>query len=127
MSWPIPPIRAWVKRHPWATLGVAAIAGFAAAEVIVPSAEQKAIKHLAAMEAAIRRETEKNTKSDTNGHAPTPESTEKIHHKLLSTLAFAALQATKPLLTTLLAGIVSRPEPQSEHLNGDPNGVDESV
>ncbi len=113
--------RAWVKAHPWATLAAAAVAAFAAVELMVPSAEEKTIKHLATLEAAIRRETQTAAKPETNGNGSEPEPPERIHHKLLSTLAYAAFQAAKPLLTTLLTAIATRPEPPL----GDENGVND--
>src|SRR5689334_5167516 len=39
--------RAWMKVHPWATLGVAAVAGFAAAAVAIPNEEQQALRRIA--------------------------------------------------------------------------------
>ena len=39
--------------HPWATLGAAAVAGFAAAATVVPSKEQQALRKLQALEEAL--------------------------------------------------------------------------
>ena len=47
--------RAWMNVHPWATLGVAAVAGFATAATVVPSKEQQALRKLRELEEALER------------------------------------------------------------------------
>src|SRR5215217_2801559 len=44
---------AWMKTHPWATMGAAAVAGFVAAAATIPSKEQAALKRLAEIEKAL--------------------------------------------------------------------------
>src|SRR3954463_13405699 len=45
--------RLWTKEYPWASLAAAAIGGFVAATLTVPSKEEQALKRLAKIEGAI--------------------------------------------------------------------------
>lgn len=48
--------RAWVRTHPWATLGAGAVAGFLAAATVVPSRKQSMERRLKVLERSLRDE-----------------------------------------------------------------------
>lgn len=48
--------RAWVKTHPWASLGIGAAAGFVTAATVVPSQKQKMERRLKVLERSLRDE-----------------------------------------------------------------------
>ena len=55
--------RLWAQQHPWAAIGVAAAAGFAAAALLVPSSDQKLKDKLSDILGAVSP----THKADTNG------------------------------------------------------------
>src|SRR4051794_5711562 len=48
--------RYWAKERPWMTVAAAAVGGFVAATVAVPSKEEQALKRLAKLERALHPE-----------------------------------------------------------------------
>lgn len=48
--------RAWVRTHPWATLGAGAVVGFMAAATVVPSRKQSMERRLRVLERSLRDE-----------------------------------------------------------------------
>lgn len=109
-----------MKIHPWATLGAAAVAGFAAAGVVVQSKEQQALNRLAKLEAAL----DVNAKNG-NSHGETKRPTSRSDQPTLFTrLASMALHASQPLITSLIAGVTAsmtaQPAPAAEQ-NGAPD------
>jgi len=106
--------RAWMQVHPWATLGAAAVAGFAAAGLMVPSKEEQALNRLAKLEAAL------NVK-DHNGnghHNPDRNSSKPESPSLLVKLAHTALTAAQPLISSVIAGMTAnmtaQPDPNAD-------------
>jgi hypothetical protein len=99
--------RGWVQDHPWVTLSGVAAASFVATTITVPSKEQQALRHLAAIEAAVHHEPPEKS-SRTNGH-----SDGKEPRSLLAMVALELLAVFKPFLSELLANLV-RPSPKPE-------------
>jgi len=101
--------RAWTGEHPWMALGGAAVAGFAAAAVLVPSKEEQALKKLAALERALSGVEPKApapaTGASTNGDAAAI----KAKHGWLTTLALELIKTIRPaLVSALTAGIAAK-------------------
>ena len=100
----------WMKSYPWATLGVSAVAGFAAAAMLIPSKEQQALKKLAAIERALtpppprRPEPEDEISADGKQGAQDYKSGRS---GLLSALLGEVIGAVKPALISLLTSGVT--------------------
>ncbi len=58
--------RLWTQTHPWASIATAALAGFTAAAIMVPSKEQQALRRLAAIEKALLPKPEEKSNGDTS-------------------------------------------------------------
>jgi hypothetical protein len=96
--------RAWMKVHPWATLGAAAIAGFAAAAAAVPSPEEQALKRIAKLEAALNGNGHGHDDRDNRDRDDRKPDSEP---SLLAKLAGMALHAAQPVLASAIAGIAA--------------------
>ena len=101
--------RPWMKNYPWATLGVSAVAGFAAAAMLIPSKEEQALKKLAAIERALnppppRREPEEDMSVDGKQGAKDYKSGRA---GLLTSLMGEVIGAVKPALISLLTSGVT--------------------
>ena len=106
--------RAWVQTHTWATLGAAAVAGFAAG-ASVPSKKQRTLKRLARIEAALN---EKDRSPDpANGH-PSPKG-----QSVLVQLVGQAMRMLQPvLMSAITAGVTAKtvqPEGSSNGSGGE--------
>lgn len=102
------------KQHPWITLGAAAVAGFAATAILVPSKEQQALKKLAAIERAL--------------NPPPPPPPPAAHderaaaagyktgqHSLMRTLMGEVIGAVRPALISLLTAGVTASAARPSH------------
>lgn len=101
--------RAWAGEHPWIALGGAAVAGFVAAAVLIPSKEEQALKKLAALERALSGvepgAPAAATVAPTNGDAAAT----KARHGWMSTLALELIKTIRPaLVSALTAGIAAK-------------------
>jgi len=102
--------RGWMQVAPWTTLGVAAVAGFVAAAVAVPSKEDQALKRLKKIEEAL------NPRYRGNGHAqpenpndPKSVAAAAKGGSFLSQLAGQVLHAVQPMLmSALTAGVTAK-------------------
>lgn len=56
--------RLWAKEHPWASLAVAAVAGFAAAAAVMPRRGQSAGEHYSHVAASLSRNGKKRSRTD---------------------------------------------------------------
>ena len=114
--------RRWMQTHPWMTLVSAAVAGFAAAAVAVPSKEQQALKKLEAIERALY--------SHRNGHQgpeekrPSDGDGAKKSGGFLATILHELLGAAKPLIMTLLSSHMGGAQvPQTETVDAADRGT----
>jgi hypothetical protein len=134
--------RAWMQVHPWTTMGAAAVAGFLAAAVAIPSKEQQALKRLAEIEKALMPRHRANGYPDdaeVNGN-----SVRKAGQggSFLAGLASQVLHAVQPvLMSAITAGVTAKsvePEPpqpspaagdgyQSQPQSPAPTGGDPSI
>jgi len=115
--------RGWMQVAPWTTLGVAAVAGFVAAAVAVPSKEDRALNRLKKIEEAL-------TPHFGNGHAPpaNPNDPKSVAaaakgSSFLGQLAGQVLHAIQPVLMSALTAGVTAKAAQPEQPTGgvDPN------
>jgi hypothetical protein len=99
--------RLWTKEYPWATLAVAAVGGFMAASLAVPSKEQQALKRLARIEQALYPNGRDN--------GTTPQEARKDKGILRGILSSAA-KSLQPLImsaiTGAITGKVAQPDPE---------------
>jgi ElaB/YqjD/DUF883 family membrane-anchored ribosome-binding protein len=99
--------REWMQVHPWATMGVAAVAGFLAASVLVPSEEDQALKRLAAIEKALTPHLPHNGDTSSNGDSASKVASGR--KSFLSGLAGQVIHAVKPaLMSALTAGVTAK-------------------
>ena len=85
----------WARRFPWVTVGTAAVAGFTAAAMLIPSKEQEALRRLARIERAL------NPPPARPAHGNGDTKTE--HHGILGTILHEALAVLRPALVSLMA------------------------
>jgi hypothetical protein len=99
--------REWMQVHPWATMGVAAVAGFLAASMLVPSEEEQALKRLAAIEKALTPHLPRNGDAATNGDSASKVASGK--KSFLSGLAGQVIHAIQPaLMSAITAGVTAK-------------------
>ncbi len=92
--------RAWVQVAPWTTLAGAAIAGFVAASLAVPSKEQQAIKRLRKLEEALNPRPHNDARNgDDRRHDERPAS-------FMSGFAGSMLKALQPVLMSAISAAV---------------------
>ena len=113
--------RQWAKQYPWATLGVSALAGFAATAVLVPSREQQALKKLAEIERALNPEPRRRAERERDEH---PDSVDGKagsddykagRQSFMTALLGEAIKAVRPALISLLtAGVTAKAAKPSE-------------
>jgi hypothetical protein len=122
--------RAWMNVHPWATLGAAAVAGFAAAATVVPSKEQQALKKLRELEEAL--EAREHPERDGNGRKKST----------MSGIGGMVFRIIQPMIISTLTGFLSgkaaaepiadpqagpMPESQDFTTQATPTGVDAGI
>lgn len=101
----------WCRAYPWATLGAAAVAAFAAAAMLIPSKEQQALRRLAAIERALNPDPPRRAAEPQDG---------VDHHarggSFLGGLAKELIGAVKPAVVSLLSAHLgakaAQPSPQ---------------
>ncbi|HZL33870.1 MAG TPA: hypothetical protein VFC78_01090 [Tepidisphaeraceae bacterium] len=108
--------RVWVKSHPWMMVASAAVAGFTAAAVAVPSKEQQALKKLESIERALYG-------ARSNGHSrhgpaeAENDGKSKKEGGFLNTLLHELVGAVKPAIISLLtAGMTQAGQPSAEEV-----------
>jgi len=110
--------RAWMKVHPWATLGAAALAGFAAAAAAVPSQEEQAMRRIAKLEDALNGNGHSHRDRDDRDRDDRKHDTEP---SMLAKLAGVALKAAQPVLASALAGITASFTAKEETASENPD------
>jgi hypothetical protein len=107
--------RAWTREHPWLTLGAAAIGGFTAVTLVVPTKEQRVLRRLAAIERAVAPKPPQVVIAK-DGDDQTEEHPAK--HGVLHGLFNEVLKAVRPaVMSAITAGITAKaatkpPEPE---------------
>lgn len=99
-------VRAWTREHPWVMTASAAVAGFIAASVVIPSKEEQALKRIAELERATAAypPPEEDGRAERASKRPT-----RSPRSFWSSLATEALEAVKPaLLSALTAGVTAK-------------------
>ena len=107
--------RAWMQQYPWATMGAAAVAGFVATTMLVPSREQQALKKLAEIERALNPEPRRRAERERDDH---PDSVDGKggaddykagRQSFMTALMGEAIKAVRPALISLLtAGVTAK-------------------
>jgi hypothetical protein len=108
----------WTEEHPWMMIASAAVAGFAAAYVAVPSEEQSTKKRLRNLEAALQQPPEEKH------HAENGTKTEK--RGLLAILIAELIRAASGIIGSLLKASMASPAPHPEPSDGDVAGTDQT-
>jgi hypothetical protein len=94
--------RAMTRRHPWLALGTAAIAGFVAVAVAVPSKEERELRHLERLHRAMHPIPPTPPPANTNGTAGKP--TEK--RSIGATILHELIQMIRPVLTAAITASI---------------------
>ena len=89
------------KDHPYLAVGVAAVAGFAAAASLVPSKQQQTFKTLAAIERSLQKPAKTDEKAEPDKKAGSAVS------GFLGIILAEVFKLIRPLLTTLVTNAVS--------------------
>ena len=107
--------RLWAKQYPWATLGVSALAGFAATAMLVPSREQQALKKLAEIERALNPEPRRRAERERDEHPDSVDGKAGAddykagRQSFMTALLGEAIKAVRPALISLLtAGVTAK-------------------
>jgi hypothetical protein len=109
--------RAWMQVHPWATMGAAAVAGFVAASMLVPSEEQRALKRLEAIEKALNPHLYRKPEPTDNGDPAAKVASGR--GSFLSGLAGQVLRAVQPVLMSAITAAVTAQTVEKD----DPDGT----
>jgi hypothetical protein len=105
---------------PWTTLGVAAVAGFAAAALTIPSKEEQTLKRLKKIEEAL---TPKPRPVDAAVNGDQVRQVEQGRGSFLSGLAGQVLRAVQPvLMSALTAGITAKTVDKDQPSGGNDPG-----
>ena len=114
--------RGWMQVAPWTTLAAAAVAGFAAAAVAVPSKEEQTLKRLKKIEEAL---TPKPRPIDAAVNGDQVRKVETGQGSFLAGLAGQVLRSIQPvLMSALTAGITAKTVEKDEPTGGtDPGDV----
>jgi hypothetical protein len=113
----------WAKEYPWVSVGAAAVAGFVAANMFIPSKEDQALKKLARLERAL------NPPPPPLIDTATPDK-EPAKHGVLYGLLNQALKAIQPAIISAITAHVAKNEPsngQAPAAAGDPTPPPPSV
>jgi hypothetical protein len=100
----------WAREYPWASVGAAAVAGFVAANVLIPSKEDQALKKLARLERALSSPPPPVIDGSTPDKDP-------AKHGVLYGLLNQALKAVQPAIISAITAHVAKNEPS----NGQPH------
>ncbi|MEA2712023.1 MAG: hypothetical protein QOF78_4624 [Phycisphaerales bacterium] len=109
--------RGWMQVAPWTTLAGAAVAGFLAAAVAVPSKEEQALKRLRKIEEAL---SGKRDPVDSAVNGDQVSKVESGRGSFLSGLAGQVLRAVQPvLMSALTAGITAKAVDKDQPTGGN--------
>jgi hypothetical protein len=112
--------RLWTKEYPWASVAAAAVGGFVAASMVVPTKEEQALKRLERIERALH--PERNGQS-----AAVDGATEKKDRGILGSILTSAIKTLQPILISTITGAVSgkmaQPDPEDMAAAADRRGT----
>lgn len=113
--------RAWMQQNPWATMGAAAVAGFVATTLLVPSREQQALKKLAEIERALNPEPRRRAERERDEHPDSVDGKAGADaykggkQSFMTALMGEAIKAVRPALISLLtAGVTAKASKPSD-------------
>jgi hypothetical protein len=90
--------RLWTKEYPWASLAAAAVGGFVAASMTVPSKEQRALKRLAKIERALYPNGRERAASREEKHRDSG---------ILGSIFSNAAKTLQPLIMSAITGAIT--------------------
>jgi hypothetical protein len=96
----------WAREYPWISVGAAAVAGFVAANMLIPSKEDQALKKLAKLERAL------SPPPPPLIDAATPDK-EPAKHGVLYGLLNQTLKAIQPAIISAITAHVAKNEPSN--------------
>jgi hypothetical protein len=94
----------WAREYPWTSMGAAAVAGFVAANMLIPSKEDQALKKLAKLERALNSPPPPVIDTATTDKEP-------AKHGVLYGLLNQALKAIQPAIISAITAHVAKNEP----------------
>ena len=94
----------WAREYPWISVGAAAVAGFVAANMLIPSKEDQALKKLAKLERALSPPPPPIIDTATTDKEP-------AKHGVLYGLLNQALKAIQPAIISAITAHVAKNEP----------------
>jgi hypothetical protein len=94
----------WAREYPWVSLGAATVAGFFAANMLIPSKEDQALKKLARLERAINPPPPPVFDTATTDKDP-------AKHGFFYGLMNQALKAIQPAIISAITAHVAKNEP----------------
>jgi hypothetical protein len=117
--------RALTGEHPWLALAGAAVAGFAAGAVLMPSKEQRALKRLAEFERALGlRPPKRDTGTDSQSSDDTTATGKPVKKGLLASLAGDLIRSVGPALASALTAGMATEATEQAQSNVGGNGTD---
>jgi len=109
--------RLWAQQHPWAAVGVAAVAGFAAATLVVPSPEPNVKEKLSDLLKGLNNAQNGHDASSTNGVEDELPEKPSMRSGPLAAVMEAVLDLSKTAVTNFVMAAVhksSEPPPSDE-------------
>jgi hypothetical protein len=108
--------RKWTEQYPWISLAVAAVGGFTAASVLVPSKEQQALRRLERIERALRPEPVITAAKENGDVATDGKAKAGAGGGILSTILLQGFKTLQPILMSAITGAVTanaaKPDPE---------------
>jgi hypothetical protein len=104
----------WIKEHPVATAGAVAAVGAVAAWVLIPSREQRMLRRLARIEAALHP-------NGREGHLPADDDIDSARraarkgHSVMGMLGAQLISAAKPVLMSAISAAVAAATAKPDH------------
>ena len=112
-------LRLWVKHYPWAALGAASVAGFAAATAITPAAGESLSEKMSRLKSNVRE----STPSDNGRPAGEAEKSSRVKATLMDSIFDLAKTLVQTvLLATLQGQAAAGSQTQTQHsaVSGEP-------
>lgn len=97
-------VRHWTQQYPWISLGVAAVAGFAAAATVVPSKDETWKEKFESLKEALTPEPEV---VGSNGKHAEEKVAAAAKPSMWSELLREAVKAARPIITSVVSGAVA--------------------
>ncbi|HZZ41574.1 MAG TPA: hypothetical protein VFE58_01430 [Tepidisphaeraceae bacterium] len=112
--------RTVTKQHPWIAVGTAVVAGFVAANAMVPSKEEQAMKKLARVERALHPQAYSDYAAGAGREPARAQEQPSMMKKVLSEV----VAALKPALSSMLTMYAAKAAQQNAAGNGHEESVD---